>query len=298
MNRLVVVGNGFDLAHNLPTKYCNFKGYVRENFEDFYYAICKYIDTDLLWSDFEYSLGNIDMDSLRNDTFEFLIDYSDDDWSDSYHHDSQYETEKALSFSEKITELLSRWLKDTISFDNVYPKFKHYFTTSNCMFLSFNYTDTLERIYNIPKSEILYIHGKLYGEDAIVCGHNDKYELHMRSFEDGGSLRTEDEDVRIVEAEEIIEDYFKRTRKDTITIIKNNRSFFERCSTLNEIFILGHSLADVDMDYFQAIAKYAHKNCSWNIGYYNNRDKKNIDQKMNKIGISAYIKFELNAKMR
>jgi hypothetical protein len=67
---------------------------------------------------------------------------------------------------------------------------------------------------------------------------------------------------------------------------------------LNEIFILGHSLADVDMDYFQAIAKYAHKNCSWNISYYNNRDKKNIDQKMNKIGISSYIKFELNAKMR
>ena len=30
INRIVLIGNGFDLAHNLPTRYINFRKYLDE----------------------------------------------------------------------------------------------------------------------------------------------------------------------------------------------------------------------------------------------------------------------------
>jgi hypothetical protein len=301
MKRLIVVGNGFDLSHNLPTQYCNFKCYVKKSDENLYNALCQYIDEDLLWSEFEYALGTIDIDSLREDTSIYLKSYSDDNWSDSYHYDFQYETKRLLSFSEnnKISDLLSQWLKETISFDNVYPVFEDYFANGDCICLSFNYTNTLERIYNISPNKILYLHGKLDENDTLICGHNEKYDSHMRSLEDGGGFDLENpkfeeiEDVRIFEAEKTIKNYFERTYKNTITIIKNNIKFFEDCYTLNEIFILGHSLADVDINYFREIAKYASQDCNWNISYHSTRDEKNIKKAMKEININKYNTFKL-----
>ena len=43
MDRLIIIGNGFDRAHNLPTSYYDFKKYLRIYAREFYEAICKYI---------------------------------------------------------------------------------------------------------------------------------------------------------------------------------------------------------------------------------------------------------------
>ena len=40
MDRLVIIGNGFDRAHNLPTSYYDFKEYLRIYAREFYEAIC------------------------------------------------------------------------------------------------------------------------------------------------------------------------------------------------------------------------------------------------------------------
>jgi hypothetical protein len=45
-------------------------------------------------------------------------------------------------------------------------------------FLCFNYTDTLETVYNINRNNICYIHGKVIESDDIYFGHGNDLTFH------------------------------------------------------------------------------------------------------------------------
>lgn len=110
MPRLVVIGNGFDIAHKLNTRYSDFMKYLRtyerapqgtasrfyydvstQDWEKhcFYDAISKYIPEQDLWSSFEEALGFLDYDQIQEDNSCYLLDYGDDNWRDSANHDSR-----------------------------------------------------------------------------------------------------------------------------------------------------------------------------------------------------------------
>ena len=40
------------------------------------------------------------------------------------------------------------------------------------IYLSFNYTDTLEKLYRVPRDRINYIHGRRNSNDEIIVGHH------------------------------------------------------------------------------------------------------------------------------
>ena len=90
LSRLVVIGNGFDLAHGLHTKYSDFMKYlcsyekppqiIYDRFvlldsvsaqdqerHRFYEAIGKYIPEEDLWSSFEEALGFLDYEQIQED---------------------------------------------------------------------------------------------------------------------------------------------------------------------------------------------------------------------------------------
>lgn len=63
--RLYLIGNGFDLAHDIPCSYQDFKQYCRTEDPDIFRRIDRfYTDADKLWSDFEAEMPNIDEDRL------------------------------------------------------------------------------------------------------------------------------------------------------------------------------------------------------------------------------------------
>ena len=102
------------------------------------------------------------------------------------------------------------------------------------IFLSFNYTDTLETVYGIPENHICYIHGKAKRGDNLVVGHHSENLIQddpepQFTTEEERQMYYEnyDEDVRVTEAKGIIKDYFKNTYKDTATIIAKNKNFFD-----------------------------------------------------------------------
>lgn len=162
--------------------------------------------------------------------------------------------------------------------------------------MNFNYTDTLERIYDIPEDKILYIHGKALRDDKLIVGHhaiNRFQEGSIPAFnapeEHGKYLTIEDEDVRIVEALEIIKDYFRVTYKDTESIIEKNRYFFKSLADITEVFILGHSLSDIDMEYFVKVRECVSPWCRWYISYYSEDDKCNIEWLAKKLNIEVSV---------
>lgn len=63
-------------------------------------------------------------------------------------------------------------------------------------------------------------------------------------------------DVRLVEANEIIDDYFSKTFKKSDEVIARNQRFFNELADIDQVFVLGHSLSDVDGPYFRTLVQH------------------------------------------
>lgn len=300
LSRLVVIGNGFDLAHGLHTKYSDFMKYLCSyekepqviydrfirldsvSLQDqerhrFYEAISKYIPEQDLWSSFEEALGFLDYEQIQEDNSCYFLDYGDDNWRDSANHDYQYMIGEDLSFASNIPRFFLEWINQIDT--DVSPIVSPNILNRNCLFLNFNYTDTLEQVYDIPNTQILYIHGKASRGENIIIGHHDAALFQEKAIPAFNSaeehemyLDSLDEDFRLQEAREIIRGYFRKTYKDTASIIQQNKSFFNALRPTDEIYILGHSLSPIDFDYFIEIARSVLPSCKWYISYYSQED--------------------------
>lgn len=290
MNQLVVIGNGFDRKHNMNTTYEDFKKYLQiVKATDFKDAIEKYIQSDELWRNFESALGELDYRQLEYDNSSYLKSFFNENWKDSAYHDYQYMIKDELSFHEKIQHFLKKWIlsvkigKKPVFNDNVINK--------KCIFLNFNYTNTLEKLYNIPESNILYIHGKAIRGDNLVVGHHDDAPFQNKNIRVSTINNDYDKyenDFRLKEGECIINEYFSNTYKDTDYIINKNLDFFFKLSNINIIYILGHSLSDIDFEYFKKIKESVRNDCKWNITYYSNDDLKRCDTFVKNLKINYY----------
>ena len=218
MTTLIITGNGFDIAHNLPTEFSKFMSYISEgNDDNFYSSLIKYIPQDFLWSSFEEALSYLDYEQLKDDNSHFLLNYGDEYWKDSAHHDYQYMIEKELSFADSIQKYLYHWIKSINT--NVIPKFDSKIINNENIFINFNYTDTLEKVYNIKPNRILYIHGCVNHGNNLIVGHHDnslfkKSTVAFDNIEEQQLFYDYDTvDVRVFEADDIIKNYFKKLIK-------------------------------------------------------------------------------------
>ena len=77
MRNLIILGNGFDLAHGLQTKYSDFRDYIWNNNREFYKQLTKYIFEDDLWNDFENALGSFDDGEIKEMSEATYLNYDD-----------------------------------------------------------------------------------------------------------------------------------------------------------------------------------------------------------------------------
>lgn len=294
-NKIFVIGNGFDIAHGLPTKYSHFMEYlVSENEWAFYNALKKYIPKEDLWNSFEEALGNLDYEQIQEDNSCYFLDYGDENWRDSANHDFQYMIGEDLSFASNIPHYFFEWIKSINT--RVLPILPINVFGGNCLFLNFNYTDTLEQVYAVPAEKILYIHGNALRGDNLILGHHDATLFQERAIPTFASIEEHDiymedneEDFRLQEARTIIRNYFKKTYKNTASIIQQNQMFFYSLTATDEVHILGHSLSEIDFDYFYEIKKCVSPNCQWYISYHD--DCSNAHNLVRALGIRNYQMF-------
>lgn len=281
---LYILGNGFDLAHGLPTKFCCFHNYLKnkdDNSRKFIEEIGRYTPLCADWSNFEEALGRLDFEEILNDNSCYLIEPSSDDWHDRDNHDFGYEISKTVDFSDEISRYLKDWIK-TVKIQGE-PRFQ---LEKTALFLTFNYTCTLEELYEIPDANIFHIHGCCCTDTNLICGHNNKMEL---SSNEGYHT-----DFREQEAEEIRLKYFKSTYKNPERQIEKFHSLFEKCHSLKRIVIIGHSFETaVDDDYFFQIRKIVGNNCNWELSYHSCEDCRNNKAFARKFQINNYKSFEV-----
>ena len=289
-SKLYIIGNGFDLYHGIQSSYYNFKTYLKEVDNSLFDLVETYLSPDENWSDLEASLASLDSDYLIDNASNFLVSYGADDWSDAYHHDYQYEIEQVVeSLSSKLKEHFTNWIKQLSipNKDEVTEKLLD--IKPNAMYLNFNYTNTLKKIYNVKKSNTLYIHGNSKKKQSdLILGHAwNPANIPALSEDDYERM-----DVRVIEGSEIINRYFHKTFKQTSKIIEDNTNYFNSLKTVSQIYILGHSLSNVDIEYFEAIIAQTDSNkVNWIVSYYNSDEMTHHQHTMNKLGIHKNIKF-------
>ena len=283
-NRLYIIGNGFDLHHKIPSSYWHFGQYLKVIDSDTYGLIEQFIGIDdLFWNEFESRLSGLDSDHLLEDMSGFLASYGDDDWSDAGHHTYQYEVGRVVGIlSAKLLSHFSDWIRQlsipSRSDSNI--PFIHLDLTAQ--YLSFNYTNTLQKTYGVPDANVLHIHGVAIDSTSdLILGH--AYELTNKDpyrYE----ANPEDADIRVIEAISIIDDYFEKTFKNTEVMIEKHKAFFEGLTSVTEIHIYGHSLEDVDEPYFEKImASIDSSKVKWVISYYG--DLPRMKEKANGLNI-------------
>lgn len=281
---LYIIGNGFDLHHGIATNFSNFKEFVTRRNPDLQSTVEEYLCAlSGNWANLEEALADFDTGQVIEHASNFLVSYGADDWSDSYHHDYQYEINQIVqAVSGRLKEEFFSWVQTIQIPDEAARRLLK--VTPNAIFLNFNYTNTIEELYSRYQPQVLHIHGSAKdGEEEIILGHGwsatERPKLNKWNEFD-------DVDTRVMEGYELIEDYFEDTFKLTKEIIKRNQSFFDALLDVSDVYVWGHSLSSVDLPYLAEVAAITKENRStWHVSHYSPSSIEDNAAAMSSIGI-------------
>jgi hypothetical protein len=251
---LYVIGNGFDLWHDIPSRFGDFKSYVSENAPQIFEEVETYLPAGDEWNQLEQALAEMDVGALIDNLGHFMGSYGADDWSDSEHHDFQYEVENCVGrLSTGLKHQFANWVRGLPMPSRLEEDRRLKTLNPEAHYLTFNYTPTLKSVYGIDSRRVCFIHGNAAVQDEdLILGHawSPTVRPSLNSRKD-----VEEIDVRMYEANEIIDSYFSSTFKRSAELIQKHAHFFDQLFDIEQVVILGHSLSDVDSDYFAALLK-------------------------------------------
>lgn len=317
MPNLNIIGNGFDLYHGLPSSYYYFACYLLHKNEQVYndwadmYGFYsnrgldgedeKRIEDAGYWSNFEKHLGFLSPNWVENSLL------------DDLGLEDPEAVELPIDFPNHVDtmkEMLREWVEETVDtksnfeiiqtlLDNQKIKLSKLDT-----FISFNYTHTLEEVYNIHN--VFHIHGesRFYIEPFsdllrrdLVIGHGNKKEIDtLEQKIQYYQKHSYDQSARNRLQEYSFEYQILRELKKPVDKCKRDlKAFLEKLPNPEFISCYGLSFGDVDLPYIKLIRKkwpYSR----WRFSYYSNGDKKNIANTVKVLGLSEkeYELFELN----
>lgn len=255
-NKLFVIGNGFDLAHRLPTRFDpDFKNIARKYEPDNFWDLYQSQENDI-WSNFENLLGRPDFNTLEEIFDGYAPDYSSDRESDR--DGIIYQVELNGKLQEALYEFADN-AEDSLC--NIQANdFIEQILDPDGYYITFNYTHTLEGIYDIPREQILHIHGEV-GKNNLELGYPkgnftpEKYIYDARGKGSGPYIEIEIEDhingiedyyvgTAYTELISKCESFCKEIRIDLLEDFLDKN----QCK-IEEIIVYGHSCA-IDFAYF------------------------------------------------
>lgn len=308
--KLYIIGNGFDLYHDLDTRYASFGLYLKNNYREVYELLLEHYNfTDLdpnfpssmsnpLWSEFESNMSSLNTESVLEANMDAIPNYAFDDFRDRDRYTLEIEMERILGLL--TTNLYKAFKEFILAVD--FPKFdldKAINLDRDATYLTFNYTDTLTYYYEVTDSNIIFIHGKAEDDDQkLILGHGvdpqnfkekpieSPKKLSEEEYEQWMEHQADQYDYSFQRGKNGINQYFSKTFKGTDKIIENNKDFFLRLSNVDEVYVLGHSLADVDLPYFYKLTQSVKPDAKWVATFYDFKDEQYHSDTLKGMGIS------------
>lgn len=288
--KLYIIGNGFDLAHGLPTSYWDFRKYLKaahpeflQKFEehyDIYPSMTEEEKKEYLWNRFESNLANIDEDSIIDSgtSIDMNLESGDVGIEDTLYifYTDEYR------YIQKLATYLKEWVR-SIRIRDCLPRVSQINNNNNDLFLTFNYTATLENVYLIQPNKVIHIHGSLreYTLDPVI-GHGSTERI--KKIEEKISEAEALFDEKWLSICRVIRDYYKTTLKDINRYSICLQQIKKTCP--DEIVVVGHSLDGIDLPYFTLIDNFTGNKTMWTIVVHRETENTKLINNLTKAGIN------------
>ena len=259
---LIVIGNGFDLAHGLETKWSDFKDYLSQFNEELLYYLEQCAENDL-WSDFEKGLGKLNREEIYANALNHFDCIKNDEDDGRNHQMADHIRNIEDLIIDETKRALNNWILSIDVYATPFENIKH--ILNGACVITFNYTQTLEMTYGLNSNNVIHLHGKAenvppqtkdnyFAPDPvpdIVIGHGeDVSTVDVGSFANGMS-----DEIVLDEVEtEGHRDILIELKKDTSRYMHRIDYILNSMDSFDNIYIIGHSLSPIDAPYFNAIA--------------------------------------------
>ncbi len=287
--KLFIIGNGFDLAHHLPTRFFDFRTFLSGAHPDFleqfesHYGLYPGCDEDeqreILWNEFETSLSNIDEDIILSEGTNINLGLEVEDMG--VEDTICWCVRNMLGNIDKLPKYLREWVQ-SIRIRDCLPRTSQIGMSHEDMFVSFNYTAVLENVYRLTKEQVIHIHGSLrsYTEDPIV-GHSNSQCIQNMQEEISKALELFDEKRR--GTCRAIHQYYVKTFKDVKKYSYGLIPLYGQ--NIDEMIVVGHAISDIDLPYFEEIDRLTGKSKNWTVYCRNNQKAESKKNSLIKAGI-------------
>lgn len=299
---LYIIGNGFDLMHRVPSSYYSFQDSIGKH-NELRNMLEMALTPDDIWADFERALGKQDLDLMGS---RYVIDmwlddlgfFEEDAGAAEYYMAVESAANPIIKIVSKLQNSFRRWVSQLEVGTDDRPL--EQLICPNAKVLNFNYTEFVETLYNVD--DVCYIHGcRKNKKQRLILGHKPGAEgkLNEKSRKPH-SYRQAVINAAQDDVLDLIGKYDEKLTKDCQAIINDNRSFFEGLNMIDQVVVIGHSVSDVDWDYFFEVNKSVH-NAHWYFGVYGLNDLNNIEQMTGKMCLKNYNFFrtdDINTKSK
>lgn len=304
IKHLYIIGNGFDIHHGINSSYSNYRDWLEKNEPDIYSRLCDLYEISIdeneskkWWSDFENMLSEVDLNNyVGNVVIENYPDFSKDDFRDRDYHAAEFTAESELgALIYNVKRTFNAWVA---SLDKADSTKRIHLIRRDSLFITFNYTRTLEELYQIPDKQVVHIHG-IVGDDELILGHGKNYaeikedleiaqpqppaNLDERELEDWYSSHS---DFITQQTQEVAVSQIASLQKDVQQIISDNRATWDSLGEVETIHVFGFSFSGIDTPYLSTIIRHINTDkVKWEISAFSNRDREKAETFMNDAGI-------------
>lgn len=304
IDTIVIVGNGFDIWQGLHTSYSQFQQYYLAHRDEILkkHHIKKHIFIDqdgqkIECSDVELIYGDpFEPGELEDEfwsTFEASLDQLDPDRLNCFFGKEKSDLREMRRCIKNAGYILREAFCNWIATIHIEAEVAGYEFGDNCLFINFNYTDTLLKRFAVEKTKEFHIHGEAADKKSIIYGHSShpqEPEPLLARF--GGRF------LGLYYVDEILYETDKHCQ-DNIRLLC---MFLAMHAAINKdiknIYVLGHSMGPADIAYFDFLVRSTQaadadpmspeKDAKWHISYYSDRDQERIELVMKKLGCRNY----------
>ncbi len=306
--KIYIIGNGFDCyGHHLKTQYADFAKYLKKRYPNYK----KNFDGELSTTQMPDGGEEYDMNDVVGAVIRVLDECAGNQWNcletslsedyirmivaangwlfkelnipnqkdDDIFHDIHDNEDMSVNLSGgfmQLKKLFIEWVEEdlgTINYAKVIPISTPSF--ENSLFLNFNYTETLEKVYAVAPENICHIHGKWDSSaDEIFFGHGGIEPVNVES--------------RFWGIQDAFDFLWHELKKDTTGAMELHKNFFEALGDVEHIYSYGFSFSDVDMVYINRICKMVDlSSVVWHFNKYDWENKKDCINKINALGFTV-----------
>ncbi|GLB26555.1 hypothetical protein LXJ15735_27960 [Lacrimispora xylanolytica] len=315
---LFICGNGLDIHIGLKSRYINYREFLEGRGENIVnrlkaFKYCNINEEDMTWNDLESNL-KLDYEGYIKE----YLDLFNRPRNKPGVRDSEEKLRKTSDFGlsdftnniyQFTGELFWQWLvymynKEKIQsikgkYDHNTSDLSHLKNNKEDLFINFNYTRSLEDVFEIQDKQILHIHGSLekrgvnitlddiINADAkmwrkIQFGSIDNNQDDIEDYINGLNISANNNYFNVEELKYDLIGFCNKSYKD-ITYNYSKLKDFIKDKKVDKVIIMGHSMMGVDLKYYENIIMPILNDSIWEIYYYN--DNKEAIKFINKFSI-------------